>query len=117
MLDHRSHRLVSSSDVNGTEVYSRNGDHIGTIDHLMIDKQSGRVGYAVMTFGGFLGLGEDAYHVPWSALSYDTGLNGFVTDITREQVEGAPERPDDWDRDRTWEERVYSHYGFPYYWV
>ena len=84
--------LVSSSDVNGTNVYSRDGTHIGSIDHLTIDKQSGKVAYAVMGFGGFLGLGEDHHPVPWGKLEYDTTKEGFVTDITEEQVKGAPTR-------------------------
>ena len=59
-MDNSAHGgLVSSNDVNGTDVYARDGASIGTIDHLMIDKQSGKVAYAVMGFGGFLGLGEE----------------------------------------------------------
>lgn len=81
--------LVSSSDVNGTEVYGSDGANIGSIDHLMIDKQSGKVAYAVMGFGGFLGLGEEHHPVPWSKLRYDTAKNGFVTDITEQEVKGA----------------------------
>lgn len=109
--------LVSSSDVNGTEVYGRDGNHIGSIDHLMIDKQSGKVAYAVMGFGGFLGLGEEHYSVPWGKLSYDTSKNGFVTDLTEEEVKGAPVRADNWDSDRNWERQIHEHYGVPFYWM
>lgn len=109
--------LVSSDDVNGTAVYSRDGTHIGSIDHLMIDKKSGKVGWAVMGFGGFLGMGEEHYPVPWAKLSYDTSKDGFVTDITEEQVKGAPERHDTWYDDREWERRAYDHYGAPLYWI
>ena len=109
--------LVSSSDVNGTRVYTRDGTHIGTIDHLMIDKASGRVAWAVMGFGGFLGLGEDHYPVPWNKLVYDTHLEGFVTDITEEQVKGAPDRSENWRTDRDWERRAHEHYGAPLYWM
>lgn len=109
--------LVSSSDVTGTEVYGRDGSHIGTIDQLMIDKQSGKVAYALMSFGGFLGLGEDHHAVPWEKLNYDTSKHGFVTDITKEEVEGAPERHDDWHADRDWERRTHEHYGVPSYWL
>lgn len=111
------HSLVSSSNVNGTTVYNRQGEEIGTIDHLMIDKVSGKVAYAVMAFGGVLGIGEEHYPVPWPALSYDIGQGGFVTDITTEQLQGAPERRDDWYRDRDWETRTYQHYGVPFYWM
>ncbi len=109
--------LVSSADVNGTEVYGRDGTHIGTIDHLMIDKQSGKVAYAVMGFGGFLGMGEDHHPVPWSKLTYDTGRGGFVTDLTETEVQGAPERTEDWHRDRGWETRLHEHYRAPLYWI
>ncbi|MTH61858.1 PRC-barrel domain-containing protein [Paracoccus litorisediminis] len=109
--------LVSSANVNGTAVYGRDGSHIGTIDHLMIDKPSGNVAYAVMGFGGFLGLGEEHLPVPWHALRYDTALGGFVTDLTEEQVTGAPARSEGWDRDRDWETRTYEYYGCPPYWI
>lgn len=109
--------LVSSSDVNGTNVYGADGSEVGHIDHLMIDKESGKVAYAVMGFGGFLGMGEDHHPVPWDALRYDTSRHGFVTDITPEQLRGAPERRDDWHQDRAWEQRTFDHYGIPYYWI
>ncbi|APX90407.1 photosystem reaction center subunit H [Brevirhabdus pacifica] len=109
--------LVSTSNVNGTRVFSRTGEELGHIDHLMIDKKSGKVAYAVMHFGGFLGMGEEAHPVPWNKLNYDTQRDGFVTDITREQIEGAPRRPDDWQRDRRWEEQTFTHWGVPPYWI
>lgn len=116
MTEHRT-KLVSSNDVTGTNVYSRNGDNIGEIDHIAIDKESGKVAYCDMSFGGFLGLGEDHYTIPWGALHYDTRLDGFVTSVTKEQVEGAPEKPSDWQANRQWEEHAHTHYGVPYYWV
>ena len=109
--------LVSSSDVNGTEVYGRDGANIGSIDHLMIDKQSGKVAYAVMGFGGFLGLGEEHHPVPWNKLHYDKSKHGFVTDITERDVKGAPERGEHWYADPEWERRTHEHYGVPLYWV
>ena len=71
---HPNHQLISSEDVEGTEVYDSAGKNIGEVDHLMIDKMSGRVAYAVISFGGFLGLGHSHYPVPWGALKYDTSL-------------------------------------------
>lgn len=117
-MENRTHaRLVSSSDVNGTEVYGNDGTNIGSIDHLMIDKESGKVAYAVMGFGGFLGLGEEHHPVPWNKLRYDTSKGGFVTDITEQEVKGAPERQGDWRSDREWERRAHDHYGVPHYWI
>ena len=75
-----AHSLIESDRVEGTSVYSLNGDHIGTIKRLMIEKVSGRVPYAVVSFGGFLGLGAEDYTIPWSKLSYDTSLGGYRTD-------------------------------------
>ncbi|WP_136685914.1 PRC-barrel domain-containing protein [Falsirhodobacter xinxiangensis] len=109
--------VISSTDVNGTTVYSPTGEHLGSIDHLMIDKQSGNVAYAVMGFGGFLGLGEAHHPVPWRKLRYDTSLNGYVTDITKEQLEGAPARPENWQDDRNWATSVYGYYGVAPYWL
>lgn len=108
--------MISSGDVNGTSVYSPAGDHLGKIDHLMIDKASGTIAYAVMSFGGFLGLGTSAHPVPWKKLSYDTRLGGYVTDITKEQLEAAPEWTPDWAAGRDYDRRAYDHYGIPYYW-
>ena len=118
MLDHdRNHNLIASTEVNGTRVYGREGTHVGDIDHLIIDKKSGKIVYAIMSFGGFLGLGEEYHPIPWAALSYDTGKAGFVTDITEDQLKSAPPRNDDWYHDRRWEEQTLAHYGVPFYWI
>lgn len=112
-----AHPLVSSSDVNGTNVYGNDGAKIGAIDHLMIDKASGNVAYAVMGFGGFMGLGEDHHPVPWGKLHYDTQKDGYVADISEKEVKGAPEQFEGWSADRDWERRTHEHYGVPIYWL
>lgn len=109
--------MVSSSDVNGTYVYSPSGENLGSIDHLMIDKESGQIAYAVMTFGGFLGMGADSHPLPWKKLSYDTSLGGFVTDVTQEQLTGAPQRSDNWQDDRDYQQQAYTYYGVAPYWL
>ncbi|AWB50617.1 photosystem reaction center subunit H (plasmid) [Gemmobacter aquarius] len=111
------HSLVSSDDVVGTEVYNTSGEHIGAIDHVMIDKISGKIAYAVMGFGGVLGIGEEHYPVPWAALRYEVSQGGFVTDVTPEQLENAPRRDDGWYGSRDWEIRTHDNYGIPYYWI
>ncbi len=111
------HSLISSSEVHGTDVYGADGSHVGHIDHLMIDKKSGHITYAVMGFGGLLGIGESEHPIPWGKLSYDTDKGGYVTDISRQQLEGAPERSDRWFEDTAYRERVYSHYAVPPYWI
>jgi hypothetical protein len=100
----------------GTDVYGQGDEVVGEIDHLLIEKVSGRVAYAVMSFGGFLGLAHSHYPIPWSALTYDTGLGGFRTGITEEQLRDAPEFSDDSWTDRNWETRTHQHYGASPYW-
>jgi sporulation protein YlmC with PRC-barrel domain len=82
--------VIESDRVEGTAVYDPAGKRIGTIKRLMIEKVSGRVLYVDITFGGFLGLGTHHYTIPWEKLDYDTRLGGYRTDITAEQVKGAP---------------------------
>jgi len=91
--------LIGSDKVEGTEVYGPDGEQIGTIERVMIGKTNGRVAYAVLSFGGFLGMGDDHYPVPWEQLTYDTDLGGYRTNLTREQLEGAPKYSGtrDWD--------------------
>jgi sporulation protein YlmC with PRC-barrel domain len=111
--------LIESDRVEGTTVYDPNGNQIGTIKRLMIEKISGRVAYAVMAFGGFLGLGEEEHTIPWDKLTYDTGLGGYRTDITEEQLQGAPtfyrDRDYDWT-DRQREQELHDYYSARYYW-
>ena len=113
---HPNHQLISSEDVEGTEIYDAAGNNIGEVDHLMIDKSSGRVAYAVISFGGFMGLGHSHYPVPWGALKYDTSLSGFRTNITVQQLRDAPAFSDDAWGDRDWETRTHRHYTAPHYW-
>src|SRR5246127_5770157 len=82
--------LISADKVVGTSVYNRQGEKLGSVYTLMLNKLNGQVAYAVMSFGGFLGIGESYHPLPWEKLTYDTGLGGYVVDITKEQLEGAP---------------------------
>src|SRR4026208_2163408 len=111
---HPDPRLISSEDVEGANVYGLAGDTaIGEIDHLMIDKVSGRVAYAVMSFGGFLGLGHSHYPLPWSALKYNAKLDGSETSVTEAQLRDAPAFSDDSWSDRNWETKTHSYYNAP----
>ena len=111
--------LIESDRVEGTAVFDPKGSKIGTIKRLMIDKLSGKVAYSVMSFGGFLGLGEQEHVVPWNKLTYDPNLEGFRTDITEEQLKGAPsfyrERDYGWT-DRTREKELHDYYRSVPYW-
>jgi sporulation protein YlmC with PRC-barrel domain len=111
--------LIAASKVEGTSVYNPAGEGVGTIDDVMVDKQTGKVAYAVMSFGGFLGMGADYYPVPWTTLKYDTNMGGYVTNITKDRLNGAPSFKDDeepaWG-DRTYETNINRFYGAPNYW-
>lgn len=113
---HPNHQLISSEDVEGVNVYDVKGKKIGEVDHLMIDKISGRVTYAVMSFGGFIGLGHSHYPLPWGALKYNTKLDGFETNVTETQLRDAPAFSDDSWSDRNWEAKTHTYYNVPPYW-
>jgi hypothetical protein len=110
--------LIASDKVEGTAVYGPNGESVGEIERVMIDKITGKVAYAVMSFGGFMGIGEDYYPVPWSTLSYDTNLGGYRTNITKEQLDRAPKysQSTGWNWSRDNDRRIYDYYRTPAYW-
>ena len=85
-----THDLIASDKVEGTAVYDRNGTKIGTVYNFMVDKRSGKVAYAVMSFGGFLGIGASYHPLPWDQLTYEPREGGYVVNLTREQLEAAP---------------------------
>jgi sporulation protein YlmC with PRC-barrel domain len=87
--------LIASNEVEGTSVYSSAGEKIGNILNVMINKHSGYVSYAVMTFGGFLGLGADHYPIPWKKLKYSLEHHGFVADIDLAKLAAAPQHSAD----------------------
>jgi sporulation protein YlmC with PRC-barrel domain len=83
-------RLIASDKVEGTAVYGADGTRLGAVLNFMVDKFTGRVAYVVMSFGGFLGLGERHHPLPWDRLRYDTGLGGYVLDVDPAALQGAP---------------------------
>lgn len=108
-------RLIASDKVEGTRVYNRQGERLGSIRNFMVNKTSGRVEYAVMEFGGVLGIGSEFYPLPWDLLVYDEQLGGYAIAIDKDKLEGAPRYR---DRDPLWDEiygqQVYGYYGMPY---
>jgi hypothetical protein len=106
--------LIGSDKVEGTAVYGADRNKIGSIERVMIDKKSGKVSYAVLSFGGFLGIGDDHYPLPWQSLKYDTALGGYVTGVTETQLKGAPHYGNDnaWNwGDPTRTRAVNDYYG------
>ena len=111
-------RLIASDKVEGTAVYNRQGESLGSVYNFMVDKYTGKVAYAVMSFGGFLGIGDSYHPMPWESLDYDPKVGGYVVDLDRSKLEGAPTyRSSDnpWS-DREYGRRVYDYYGarYPY---
>ena len=108
--------LIGSDKVQGTAVYGGDDRKIGSVQRVMIDKMSGKVAYAVISFGGFLGMGEDYYPLPWPNLKYDTNLGGYRVGVTEDQLKGAPKYSSstDWDwSDRSRDREVYEYYKTP----
>jgi sporulation protein YlmC with PRC-barrel domain len=108
--------LISSDKVEGTSVYDPSGNSLGSVHSVMIGKTDGRVAYAVLSFGGFLGIGTDHYPIPWSELRYDTGQDGYVVGLTKEQLQGAPHYATDRDwstRNADWTGDVDRYYRGP----
>ena len=113
------HKLIPSDRVEGTSVRSLNGERIGTIKRLMIDKISGQVAYAVLNFGGFLGMGQKHYPIAWNRLKYDPLSEAYQVDLTEAELQHASEAGHDADFD--WGDRtdpivVPSYHHKPTYW-
>jgi hypothetical protein len=110
---YHSTNVISSDRVEGTAVYSTTDDKLGSIENLMIDKVSGQVRYAVLEFGGFLGIGTDRYPLPWSTLKYDTNKDGYVVPLEESRLENGPRYPenDEPAYNEEYGRRVYDYYG------
>jgi PRC-barrel domain len=109
-----THNLISSDKVVGTAVYNRQGETLGSVYGLMLNKLNGQVAYAIMSFGGFLGIGESYHPLPWRVLTYDTHLGGYVVDMDRNRLEKAPSytraNEPNWD---TYRDRIDAYYLVP----
>jgi hypothetical protein len=115
----KSHSLIASDRVEGTAVRRPNGDKIGHIERLMIDKITGKVSYAILSFGGFLGMGASLLPLPWTRLKYNREVEAYQLDISDDELKRAPsflaDKDFDWG-DRTQEEELHRYYGVPPYW-
>lgn len=110
--DTTGHRLIPSDQVEGTPVIRSDGKRIGTIKRVMIEKKSGRVSYAVMSFGGFLGIGNDYYPIPWPLLTYNEDVGGYELNLSEEDLSNAPKESRNMDygiRDEA--QSLYAYYG------
>lgn len=112
-------RLMTASTLEGDKVVNRQGEDLGEIDEIMLDVPRGRIAYAVMSSGGFLGMGEKLFAIPWSALTLDTDNKCFVLDVDKQRLKDAPGfDKDSWPSmaDTEFDTRVHSYYGTRPYW-
>src|ERR1700674_1513883 len=118
VLTRKTHGLIASDRVEGTPMCRSNGETIGTIQRLMIDKLSGRVAYVILSFGGILGMGRKHLPVPWARMQYSTALEAYAIDLTDEELAEAPSYAADMDFD--WGDRelgveIDDYYKVPRY--
>lgn len=110
---------IRAKKVTGTTVKDRTGNKIGEIEDIVLDKMSNNIMFAVISFGGFLGMAEKYHPVPWSSLDYDEDENSYVVNFTKEQLKAAPTGSiDELTRDdgRMFRDRAYDYYKAERYW-
>ena len=106
--------LMSADTLVGNDVYNHKGEDLGDIKEIMLDVRSGKVAYAVLSFGGFLGMGEKLFAVPWSALTLDTNNKRFVLNVEKDRLKDAPGfDKDKWPNmvDESWAKDIHLYYG------
>ena|SRR5690242_144744 len=117
--EHGARRVLSAGTLKGDRVRNTAGEDLGKIDELMIDIPTGRIAYAVLSFGGFLGMGNKLFAVPWEAFTVDESEHELVLNVDKNTLESAPGfDKDNWPdmADPQWGSQVYSHYGYKPYW-
>jgi sporulation protein YlmC with PRC-barrel domain len=112
-------RTLSASTLKGDPVRNSRGEDLGKAEDLMIDLETGRIAYVVLSFGGFLGMGEKLFAVPWSAMTVDLDRHCFILDVPKERLKDAPGfDKDNWPdfSDEAWGSQIYSFYQVTPYW-
>ncbi len=111
--------VMAADTLQGDKVVNRQGENLGEIEDIMLDVPSGRVAYAVLSFGGVMGIGDKLFAVPWSALTLDADQKCFVLDVSKDRLKNAP----GFDKDRwpsmadtSWATDVHSFYNAQPYW-
>jgi len=110
---------IRAKKIIGTNVKDRQGQKIGQVEDIVLDKQSNNIMFAVVSFGGFLGMGEKYHPLPWASLDYDENENGYVVDVTEEQLRAAPAASiDELTRDdgNVYRTRTFDYYKVEPYW-
>jgi sporulation protein YlmC with PRC-barrel domain len=112
-------RVLAADTLTGDKVVNLQNEDLGKIEHLMIDLGTGRIAYAVLSFGGFLGMGDKLFAIPWSALTVDTLEKRFILQVDKELLKRAPGfDKEQWPNmaDRAWGTQVFKYYGAKPYW-
>lgn len=115
----KSTRVLSAGTLCGDAVRNAEGEHLGTIEEIMLDLHTGRVAYAVLACGGFLGMGDRLFAIPWAAMKLDTGTHEFILNVTKETLQRAEGfDKDDWPdfADLSVSKRIHDHYRITPYW-
>ena len=113
-------RVLSASSVSGDKVVNPQGEKLGEIEEIMLDIDDDRIAYAVLSFGGFLGIGDKLFAVPWGALKLDPKNKRFILDVPKAKLEKAPGfDKNNWPdfADRTFGEQIYDYYATERYWL
>lgn len=111
--------MMSAGTLTGDDVYNQKGEDLGNLKEIMLDMRSGRVAYAMLSFGGFLGMGEKLFAVPWGALKLDAENKRFVLNVEKDRLESAPGfDTEHWPNmaDESWGKEIHSYYGATPYW-
>jgi len=118
-LSIKSGALIPADKINGTAVYNMAGEHLGSIEDIVVDKVSGRVIYAIMSFGGLLGIGEKQYPLPWSVLNYDPIKSGYMVNLDKNDLIEAPgfHRSADFQWTSEYGRQIDNHYHAPSFWA
>jgi len=118
ITENTSGNLIAAERVNGTNVYNTKGEKLGHVEDIMIDKVSGKAIYAVLSFGGFLGVGEKQHPLPWSTLKYDQRQGGYVINLDKRVLEGAPTyEGENFHWTPEYGRKIDKYYNVPTYWI
>lgn len=112
--------VVSASKIIGEAVVNRENENLGKIHELVIDAHDGRLAYAVLSFGGFMGMGNKLFAMPWKAFEFSATENKLILNVDKEKLKAAPgfEKDATWPdfADKTWGSTIYKYYGYDPYW-
>ncbi|HVW53558.1 MULTISPECIES: PRC-barrel domain-containing protein [unclassified Trinickia] len=111
--------VMAASTLDGDKILSTDGDEVGKVKDIMLDVQTGRIAYVVMSSGGFLGIGDKLMAIPWSALTLDTTRKCFLLALSSERIRNAPGfDKQHWPSmaDATWATSIHQYYGREPYW-